>query len=234
MRVFAISDLHLALSKDKPMDIFGPGWNDYMHRIKYNWEEKVGADDLVLLPGDLSWATYHDRAGPDFSYIEALPGRKIISKGNHDYWWATSSKLNEFKTNNGLDSITFLHNNACLFEGLAITGTRGWKDPEEEGFIPEDVKIYNREIERLRLSLKPTEGFQGDIITMLHYPPFSSKGKCTGFTEVMHEFGVKICIYGHLHGKSCDYAIEGEQNRIRYHLVSADHLGFVPLLIGEW
>jgi hypothetical protein len=234
MRVFAISDLHLALSEDKPMEIFGSGWDDYMNRIQYNWREKVNAEDLVLLPGDLSWATYLDKANLDFSYIEELPGRKIISKGNHDYWWSTHSKLNEFKIRNGLNSITFLHNNACFFEDLVITGSRGWKNPEDEGFSPEDYKIYNREIERLKLSLKHTDGFQGDIIAMLHYPPFSSKGKSTGFTDILKEFGVKICIYGHFHGKSCNYAIECEHEGIRYHLVSADHLKFVPLLLGEW
>jgi len=225
MKVFAISDLHLAFSENKPMDIFGSGWDDYMNRIEYNWHERVGAEDLVLLPGDISWATYHDRAVADFSFIEALPGRKIITKGNHDYWWATKSKLNEFKTNNGLNSITFR---------LAITGSRGWKNPDDEGFTSEDLKIYNREIERLRLSLKTTKGFKGEIIAMLHYPPFGLKGKQTAFTEILQEYGVKICIYGHLHGKSCSNAVEGEYDGIRYYLVSADYLEFTPLFLGEW
>jgi len=234
MKVFAISDLHLAFSENKPMDIFGSGWDDYMNRIEYNWHERVGAEDLVLLPGDISWATYHDRAVADFSFIEALPGRKIITKGNHDYWWATKSKLNEFKTNNGLNSITFLQNDACFFESLAITGSRGWKNPDDEGFTSEDLKIYNREIERLRLSLKTTKGFKGEIIAMLHYPPFGLKGKQTAFTEILQEYGVKICIYGHLHGKSCSNAVEGEYDGIRYYLVSADYLEFTPLFLGEW
>ncbi len=234
MRVFAISDLHLALAEDKPMDVFGSGWDDYMNRIQYNWRETVSDEDLVLLPGDVSWATYHDKAVPDFSYIQELPGKKIISKGNHDYWWVTRSKLDDFKKRNSLNSIMFLHNNACFFEGLAIAGSRGWRNPEDDGFSEEDLKIYNREIERLKLSLKQTEGFKGDIVAMLHYPPFSSKGRATGFVDILQDFGVKICIYGHLHDKSCNYAIEGEHDSIRYHLVSADHLEFVPLFIGNW
>lgn len=234
MRVFAISDLHLALAEDKPMDIFGTGWANYMNRIQQSWREKVGEDDLVLLPGDLSWATYHDRAGADFSYIEALPGKKIISKGNHDYWWTTRKKLDEFIKDEGLESITFLHNNACFFNDLAITGSRGWKNPEDEGFTTEDEKIYKRELERLKLSLKHTSGFQGDIITMLHYPPFSSKGNPTAFTDILNSFNVSICVYGHLHGRSCNNAIEGEYGGIKYKLVSADYLEFVPFMLGEW
>jgi len=234
MKVFAISDLHLSLSENKPMDIFGPEWDNYMNRIEYHWREIVGDDDLVLLPGDISWAMYHDKAVADFSYIEALPGKKIITKGNHDYWWATRSKLNEFKKVNGLDSVVFLQNDACFFENFVITGSRGWKNPDDEGFTAEDMKIYKREIERLRLSLKLTEGFNGEIIAMLHYPPFGSKGKQTAFTEILQEFGVKVCIYGHLHGKSCSNAVEGEYDGISYYLVSADYLEFIPLFLGEW
>lgn len=234
MKVFAISDLHLSLSANKPMDIFGPEWDDYMNRIESNWRERVGEDDLVLMPGDISWATYHDGAVADFLFIEALPGTKIITKGNHDYWWATKSKLNKFKKEHGLNSIIFLQNDACFFNNLVITGSRGWKSPDDEGFTSEDLKIYKREVERLRLSLKLTGGLQGEIITMIHYPPFSSKGKPTAFTELLQEFGVKICIYGHLHGKSCSNAIEGVYEGIRYNLVSADYLEFMPLFLGEW
>jgi predicted phosphohydrolase len=234
MRVFAISDLHLALAEDKPMDVFGASWANYMYRIQKSWKEKVREDDLVLLPGDISWVTYHDRAGADFSFIEALPGKKIISKGNHDYWWTTRKKLNEFIKDEGFESINFLHNNAYFFNGLAIAGTRGWKNPEDEGFTPEDEKIYNRELERLKLSLKQTNGFQGDIIAMLHYPPFSSNRNSTAFTDILESFGVDICIYGHLHGISCNNAAEGEFRGVKYKLVSADYLEFVPFLLGEW
>lgn len=234
MRVFAISDLHLSLAENKPMDIFDPVWENYMERIRGNWIRTVGHDDLVLLPGDLSWATYIENSKPDFLYMESLPGKKIISKGNHDYWWTTHSKLNKFKDSLSLNSITFLHNNAFFYGDLAIVGTRGWKNPEDDDFSAEDEKIYNRELERLKISLKLTDGFDGTKIAMLHYPPFSARGKPTGFVDMMKSFGVNICVYGHLHGKSSNFATEGLIDGIRYHLVSADYLKFEPLYLGEW
>lgn len=234
MRVFAISDLHLALAEDKPMEVFGSGWDGYMRRIRENWQKTVSADDLVLLPGDISWATYLNCASPDFNYIEALPGKKLITKGNHDYWWTTRSKLNKYLENENLKSISFLQNNACFFGSVAVAGTRGWKSPEDEGFTSDDEKIYLRELERLQLSLKETEGFEGTVITMLHYPPFNSKGRPTGFAELLNHFHVDICIYGHLHGKKCQNAVEGNVNGVCYHLVSSDYLAFMPLQLGEW
>lgn len=234
MRIYAISDLHLALAEDKPMDVFGSGWEDYMRRIRENWQQTVSAGDLVLLPGDISWVTYLNDAGPDFQYIECLPGKKIITKGNHDYWWSTRNKLNEYLERENLKSISFLHNNACFFKTVAVAGSRGWKSPEEEGFTSEDEKIYLRELERLKLSLRETESFSGTVIAMLHYPPFSSRGKPTGFVDILNRFHVDICIYGHLHGKKCQNAVEGDLDGVRYHLVSADHLAFMPLKLGEW
>ncbi|NLC63843.1 MAG: serine/threonine protein phosphatase [Thermoanaerobacterales bacterium] len=234
MRVFAISDLHLALAKDKPMDVFGPDWEVYMQNIKTKWQKTVFHEDLVLIPGDLSWATYLDDAEPDFSYIEALPGKKIITKGNHDYWWTTQKKLDKYLEIKNFSTITFLQNRACFYDNVAITGTRGWKSPEDEGFTQHDERIYLREMERLKLSLQSTSGFNGDIITMLHFPPYTSKGNPTGFVEIMQQFNVSICIYGHLHGKQCNNAIEGEQDGIRYYLVSSDYLQFMPLMLGVW
>lgn len=234
MRVFAISDLHLALAENKPMDVFGPGWENYMKRIQENWNRIINEDDLVLIPGDISWATYVQDSKPDFLYIESLPGKKIISKGNHDYWWTTHSKLNKFKESVSLNSITFLHNNAFFYNDLAVAGVRGWKTPEEDEFTAEDERIYKRELERFKISLKLTEGFSGTKIAMIHYPPFSSRGKPTAFVDIMKSFGINICVYGHLHGKSCNSAIEGMVDGIMYHLVSADYLKFEPLYIGEW
>lgn len=234
MRVFAISDLHLALAADKPMDVFGAGWDNYMFRIKQNWLRTVAPEDIILLPGDLSWATYLDNAAPDFKYINDLPGRKIVSKGNHDYWWSTHSKLNQFVEKNNFENIFFLQNNAFIQDNLAIVGSRGWKNPEDEGFSPEDEKILNRELERLKLSLQYTQGFEGIIIAMLHYPPFSAKGEPTAFVELMLEHKVDICVYGHLHGRSCSGAMEGSRDGIQYRLVSADYLAFTPVLLGEW
>jgi len=234
MRVFAISDLHLSLAEDKPMDIFDPIWENYMVQIRENWNKTVGNDDLVLVPGDISWATYIEKSVPDFLYLESLPGRKIISKGNHDYWWTTHSKLNKFKDSMSLSSISFLHNNAFIYGSVAIAGARGWKNPEEEDFTTEDEKIYNRELERLKISLKQTDGFSGTRIVMLHYPPFSAAGRPTGFIDIMKNFGVNICIYGHLHGKSSNYAVEGLIDGIRYYLVAADYIKFQPICLGEW
>ncbi len=234
MRVFAISDLHLALSEDKPMDIFGPAWENYMQRIDDRWNLVVAQDDLVLLPGDLSWATYLNNSKHDFMYLAALPGKKIISKGNHDYWWTTHSKLSKFLQELSIQNISFLQNNAYFYEDFVVVGTRGWKNPKDEGFTEGDEKIYNREMERLKLSLSHTKGFNGTKIAMLHYPPFSSKSEATGFVDVMQSFGVDICVYGHLHGRSSNYAIEGLVDGIRYHLVSADYLKFEPLYLGEW
>jgi predicted phosphohydrolase len=234
MRVFAISDLHLALSKDKPMDIFGPSWENYMQHIPPPRNMVVAQDDLVLLPGDLSWATYLDDSKLDFMYLDSLPGNKIISKGNHDYWWTTHSKLSKYLKSLTIENIAFLQNNAYFYNDFAVVGTRGWKNPNDDGFNAEDDKIYNRELERLKLSLNMTDGFSGTKIAMLHYPPFSSKGEPTDFVDVMQSFGVNICVYGHLHGKSCIYAIEGLVDGIRYHLVSADYLKFEPLFLGEW
>ncbi|MBP7175723.1 MAG: metallophosphoesterase [Thermoclostridium sp.] len=234
MRIFAISDLHLALAEDKPMEVFGAGWEDYMRRIRENWQQNVSSDDLVLLPGDISWVTYLNDASPDFQYIETLPGRKIITKGNHDYWWTTKNKMKEYLERENLKSISILQNDACFFGNVVITGSRGWKSPGDDGFTSEDEKIYNRELERLKLSLQQTGSFSGAVITMLHYPPFGSRGKPTGFVDLLNQFHVDICIYGHLHGKKCQNAVEGVLDGVRYHLVSADHLAFQPLMLGEW
>ena len=170
MSVFAISDLHLALGIDKPMDIFGARWANYMERLESNWNNTVGENDYVLVPGDISWATYLEQAYRDFLFLDRLPGKKIISKGNHDYWWTTKSKLDKFVAENGFSSISFLHNNSYTVEKAAICGTRGWNMPGEAGFSDEDEKIYLRELQRLELSLKSAtvpEG--GKLIAATHF-----------------------------------------------------------------
>lgn len=230
MAVYAISDLHLALSEDKPMDVFGGRWTDYMERLKNEWRAMVCEDDHVLVPGDISWATYLDEAYEDFRFVEELPGRKYISKGNHDYWWTTASKLDKFLKANNFKTISFLHNNSYNLNGTAICGTRGWTVPGSEGFSAEDRKIYEREIIRLELSLKSAKALENrSITTVLHFPPFGPKGQRTGFIDVMSSYGVKRCIYGHLHGENCRNAVEGFVNGIEFILVSADHLFFKPL-----
>ncbi len=229
MAVYAISDLHLALSVDKPMDVFGNRWANYMSKLEENWRSIVTADDYVIIPGDISWATYLEQAHADFSFIHGLPGRKIISKGNHDYWWTTKSKLDKFLGENGFDSISFMHNNSYNTQGAVICGTRGWEMPGETGFGAEDEKIYKRELQRLELSLKNAGAAAGRIIVALHYPPFNSKGQFSEFIDIMRKYEVQLCIYGHLHGEACREAKEGTYEGIEFRLVSADHLGFAPI-----
>lgn len=230
MAIYAISDLHLALSVDKPMDVFGGEWADYMDKLKENWRSAVGENDTVLVPGDVSWATYLNQAYADFSFIDGLPGRKVISKGNHDYWWTTKSKLDKFLAENGFSSILFMHNNSYEIEGTAVCGTRGWNMPGEEGFNAEDARIYQRELQRLELSLKSAGAKDGGrIIAALHFPPFNSKGVFSGFLDIMQRYHVQTCIYGHLHGEARRNAVEGLVDGIGFRLVSADHLRFMPV-----
>ena len=223
MAIFAISDLHLSLGTDKPMSIFGGNWDNYEEKLIKNWNEKVSDNDIVIVNGDISWATYLENAVEDFSFINNLNGTKIISKGNHDYWWTTMKKQNEFLEANGFDTIKFMQNNCYVFENTCICGTRGWVLTSKDD---EDKKIYNRELERLQLSLREAQksGCE-NIICALHYPPDST------FMTVLENFGVKTCIYGHLHGditRNSSY-FEGEVGGIEYKLVSCDFLNFDPL-----
>jgi len=231
MSIFAISDLHLALSIDKPMDIFGERWYNYMERLKKNWIEVVKDEDFVIMPGDISWATYLEQAYADFEFIEKLPGRKIISKGNHDYWWTTLSKLNKFLDANNFKSISFMHNNSFSIEGITFCGTRGWKCPGDDDFAREDEKIFERELQRLELSLKSSCDKVGGekIIVAMHYPPFNAKREPSKFVEIMRKYNVQRCIYGHLHGAGFKSAVLGNVDGIEFNLVSADFLNFEPL-----
>ncbi|HOQ37243.1 MAG TPA: metallophosphoesterase [Acetivibrio sp.] len=234
MAIFAISDLHLAYGIDKPMDVFGDRWTNYMQRLKDNWEATVGSDDCVIVPGDISWATYIEQAVDDFMFIEALPGKKIISKGNHDYWWTTMSKLSKFLAEHDLKTISFMHNNSLIVEDYIICGCRGWKCPGDDDFTQEDKKIYERELLRLELSLKSIPALKepSKIIVAMHYPPFNPEGKPSEFVEIMRKYGVVKCLYGHLHGNSYKGAVIGEFQGIEFNLVSADYLSFVPLRVS--
>ncbi|HOJ12704.1 MAG TPA: metallophosphoesterase [Clostridiales bacterium] len=240
MAVYAISDLHLALGVDKPMDVFGGRWLNYMERLRHSWRETVTADDYVLIPGDISWATYLEEAYKDFKYIDDLPGEKIILKGNHDYWWTTLRKLDIFLKNNKLFSINFLHNNSYITDDLIICGTRGWKCPGDDDFSEDDSKIYTRELQRLQLSLESSAKINSNtaaagernIIVALHYMPFSSRREPSGFIDLMQKYNVKMCIYGHLHGEGAwKNAVNGEIEGITYRLVAADYLDFKPVRI---
>lgn len=229
MAIYAISDLHLAISIDKPMDIFGPGWSDYMDRLKAAWNTRISQADHVIIPGDISWATYLEQAEEDFRFIDGLPGTKIISKGNHDYWWTTRNKLEKYLEGKNISTIRFMHNNSFDVEGTALCGTRGWKCPGDDGFSQEDRKIFNRELQRLELSLKSIQGTPERIIAALHYPPFNAKKESSEFVDLMVDFGVKSCIYGHLHGEGFKNAVEGTVKGIEFRLVSADFLKFDPV-----
>lgn len=233
MAVFAMSDLHLASVRNKPMDVFGGNWTNYMTKIEDNWHRTVKGEDTVLVPGDVSWATYLDEAREDFQFLHSLPGRKIISKGNHDYWWNTVKKLNDFNNTHGFDSISFLYNNGFMVENLAICGSRGWKCPGEEDFSPEDEKIYKRELNRFEISCNSIRGKGAEIVVAaLHFMPFNNKKEPSEFINIMKKYRVDICVYGHLHGSGTKNAFTGTFEGIKFMLVSADYLNFTPVKIN--
>lgn len=224
MSIYAISDLHLSFNTNKPMDIFG--WIDYEEKIKKDWLAKVTENDLVLLPGDFSWEMKLENTYKDFEFINNLPGKKLLLKGNHDLWWGTLSKMREFAKLQGLKNIDFIYNNSYEFEGNIIAGTRGWNIEEEN---EEDKKIKQREINRLELSINDgisKFGKDKPIIACLHYPPILKGNTSTEFTKTLEKYNVKKCIYGHLHGKSQINAIEGIYNNIEYKMVSCDYTNF--------
>ncbi len=229
MKVFAIGDLHLSGAVNKPMDIFGAKWDQHTRRIQETWMSLVGTDDVVLLPGDFSWAMHLSETAPDFAYLAALPGKKVLIRGNHDYWWNSVTQVRAV-----LPPDTYVLQNDWLSLGpLCIAGSRGWICPGSAGFDPEkDLKIYNREVGRLALSLADLPA-QGRKIVMMHYPPFNEMRAASGFTELLENAGIELVLYGHLHGKSCKNAFEGERNHVVYQLVSADHIGFTPKLVME-
>lgn len=226
MSIYSISDLHLGLGVDKPMDIFGANWKDYIYRLADNWNSLVKKDDLILIPGDISWATYLKDAVRDFQYLHELSGIKVITKGNHDYWWETLGKLNRFLEENHFDSIRFLHNSVYYYENVAICGTKGY--PDTGGAVPQDeneAKLYLREVGRLEWALgEAQKNNPQKIVVMLHYPP----GKESAFAKLLQKYHVNICIYGHLHDKSHATALQGMIGGVEYKLVSCDYLKFRP------
>ncbi|MGI6563216.1 MAG: metallophosphoesterase [Clostridia bacterium] len=232
MSIFAISDLHLSLGADKPMDIFGPTWEGYTEKIKENWEARITDSDTVLIPGDISWAMRIQEAEKDFVFLDRLPGRKIVSKGNHDYWWNSMKKIKEAFDSWGVTTIDILHNNYYEAEGYVICGTRGWRHPDSPDATEQDRKVYERELHRLTLSLESAKPTNKPILCGLHYPPFGPSGEDSEFTELLEKYGVKICIYGHIHYNfDVTGIVRGMYNGIHYRLVSADYLQFKPSLV---
>ena len=227
MSLFAIGDTHLSLSVNKPMDIFR-GWTDYTDRLQKNWNAVVSEGDSVVIPGDISWAMNFEEAKKDFGFLNSLNGTKYVLKGNHDYWWNTMSKMTKFLNDNGFDSIKIIHNNAYSVEGFALAGTRGWFYDDSAGDVH---KVILREAGRLRASLKAASELGGEIIAFLHYPPLNEIQRCNELLDVLAEFPVKRCYFGHLHGFVAPGCAKIEDNGISFNLVSADYLGFTPKLI---
>ncbi|MBQ2835974.1 MAG: metallophosphoesterase [Clostridia bacterium] len=234
MSIFVIGDLHLSFNNPKPMDIFGEHWANHEERIRDNWKENVKENDLVILPGDFSWETYLVDTKQDFKYLNDLPGKKLLLKGNHDYWWTTVTNMKTFLKENNYTNIDFLYNNSYKFEDKIICGTRGWSIIDEEA----DEKLINRELIRLEISLQDginKYGKDKEIIVFMHYPPITKNKMLTGeeaqFVELMKKYNVKRCYYGHLHGASISDAIEGNVEGIEFKLVSADGLDFNLLQI---
>lgn len=228
--IYGIGDLHFDSTGEKPMDIFGDNWLNHEEQIMENWESKVKEDDLVLLPGDISWALKLKEGYLDLERIDKLPGKKIISKGNHDYWWESLNKMN----NLGLKSIFFLHNNFYQHRNVSIHGTRGWMSRDSDEFKESDEKIFTRELLRLRMSLDLARKAKPDKkIVMLHYPPFNNNGGPNEFVDIMKEFDVDICVYGHLHAEGHRYAIEGEIEGIEFFCIASDYINFDPKIIVE-
>lgn len=232
MALYTISDLHLPLGVDKPMDIFGKRWENYVKRLHDNWQATVGDEDVVVLPGDFSWATYIEDAKKDFDFLNSLNGHKIILKGNHDYWWETMSKMKKFIAENNYSTIDFLQNNSYIYKDIAICGTRGWMLPIPPNTSEDDKKIYSREVQRLELSLSSAKDAEKRVV-FTHYPPIGAGCTNNAFTDMMEKYNVSLCIYGHLHAGSSKNAITGMINSIEYLLVSCDYLEFKPIKLFD-
>ena len=233
MAIFAISDLHLSLGGDKPMDIFGSKWDDHIEKMKSRWNSIITENDIVVIPGDISWATYIDDAVCDFDYINNLNGNKLILKGNHDYWWTTQNKMNLFLEKNSFNTIKILQNSAYLYDGTAICGTRGWTIPSAES-NGEDRKIFEREKQRLILSLESAKALNPNrIIVAMHYPPMDKNNINYDLLNIMKEYKVSECVFGHLHAAAHANAPVGTFGEIKCRLVSCDYLNFTPILIDR-
>ncbi|MBO2517853.1 MAG: phosphohydrolase [Clostridiales bacterium] len=217
MRVFAIGDLHLQGGDNKPMDVFGGHWTGHFDRISADWQEKVGEEDVVLIPGDISWAMQLENALPDLQMIGRLPGIKIILRGNHDYWWSTVTRVRECLP----EKMYALQNDALKIGDIVFCGTRGWGSTE----TADDRKIYKRELMRLEMSLERARLLEGEMIVLCHYPPVDENGNATEVSELISRYPVSHVVYGHLHGVGIN-VFNGEAEGINYHCVACDQIGF--------
>ena len=229
MSLFAIADTHLSLSTGKKMDVFR-GWSDYEYKLKKNWEAVVRPEDTVVIAGDISWAMTMEEGLEDFKFLNSLPGRKLIMKGNHDYWWATKKKADEFFAKNNLTTLNILHNNTYTEGSLAVCGTRGWFfDAESDA----DKKVLLREAGRLRASIAAAKQTGLEPVVFLHYPPLNLTQCCDEIYNVLVEENVRRCYYGHLHSFSHLTAFVGEKDSIKFSLIAADFVDFCPVAVWE-
>ena len=228
MALFAIGDLHLSLNDDKPMDIFH-GWEDYVARLENNWRSVVTDTDTVVIPGDVSWAMSLEDTQKDFAFLHSLPGKKLLLKGNHDYWWTTRRKMDNYLAESGFDDIRIVHNDTCVVDDrFAVCGTRGWfYDAEQDA----DRKILAREVGRLQMSVKAAKATGFEPICFLHYPPVFGDMVCREMLDALHELGITRLYYGHIHSNGIRRAVSGEYEGIVMQLISGDAVSFMPQLI---
>lgn len=229
MSIFAIGDLHLPGHEEKPMNVFGNHWDRHFETISEHWRAMITPRDTVLIPGDISWAMQLEEAVDDLMAISALPGHKLLLRGNHDYWWSSLSKIRAVLP----PDMQVIQNDAVLVDDHVVCGTRGWMFPtSQQTLSQQDQKVYERELMRLRMSLDKAQTFGcEDITVMMHFPPLFADGAGTAFTDILEEYSVKRVVYGHLHGAGIKIAFEGMREGIAYHLTSCDSLGFQPKLI---
>ena len=228
MALYAIGDTHLSLASDKPMDVFGGSWTGYVDKLREGFNATVSQGDTVVICGDVSWGMSLEEARADFAFLDALPGgRKLLLKGNHDYWWTTASKMQAFFQENGFRTLDILHNNCHFYGETALCGTRGWFYEEDRG--EHSAKIFNRELIRLEASLKAAG--EREKLCFLHYPPLYQGYRCQEILDLLERYGVRLCCYGHLHGGSHRLAVTGRQGTVDYRLVAADYVGFRPVCI---
>ena len=230
MRLYAIGDLHLSFGEgvEKPMDIFGPLWEGHAEKLRANWEAIIQPEDTVIICGDISWGLKLEEAKADLDWVHELPGKKIFFKGNHDLWWQSIGKLNKLYDDG---TMNFMQCNCYMLEEkTAVCGARGWVCPGSDGFSEHDRKIYQREVARLKMSLDDAKKQGAEkIIGVLHFPPTNDKHQASGFTQLMSEYGVKTCVYGHLHGRDAfKNGIKSVYNGVQYRLVSLDYLDTRP------
>ncbi len=230
MAVYALGDLHLSHAQPKPMDIFGPGWDNHPQKLRENWNRAVAEGDLTIVAGDISWAMHLSEAAEDLAWLAELNGKKLLVRGNHDYWWSSIGKV-RLALPLGLYA---LQNDHFPWGRRAICGTRGWICPGEEGFNnDQDEKIYRRELLRLQLSLESARknGFT-EIIAALHFPPYNRQGQSSGFTELLEQYRVSCCVFGHIHDQGREQIFQGRRGGVNYNFVAADGVDFTPVLIG--